>query len=134
MDDIPEDHIGQPEGIATKQKLHADVMPGKKPNWPVAEDSHNFYLPEGLKYNAPVDFLATRENIERFSATAGKSGAGLAVVKNADVATHCQMAVEAELNARPRKTLYYRTPEEVMQDQSPKSPPSDFIIESVISL
>ena len=90
----PKDHIGRPEGTAIKRKLHGDVVPGKKIDWPFAEDSHNFYFKPGQRYNAPVDFLATKRNIERFSATAGRGGAGLAVVKNNDVPTHCQMAVD----------------------------------------
>lgn len=92
----PKNHIGRPEGIATKQRLHADVVPGEKISWPFAEDSHNFYFSQGQRYNAPVDFLATKRNIEHFSATAGRDGAGLAVVKNDDAPTHCQTAVDAD--------------------------------------
>jgi len=92
----PKDHIGRPQGIATKRKLHADVVPGENITWPFAEDSHNFYFNQGQGYNAPVDFLATKQDIEHFSATAGKDGAGLAVVKNEDAPTHCQTAVDAD--------------------------------------
>jgi len=92
----PKDHIGRPEGIAIKWKLHADVLPGEKITWPFAEDSHCFYFSQDQRYNAPVDFLATKQDIERFSATAGKDGAGLAVVENDDAPTHCQTMVDAD--------------------------------------
>lgn len=92
----PKDHIGRPEGVATKRRLHADVVPGERIDWPSAEDSHNFYFTKGQRYDAPVDFLATKRNIERFSATAGTEGTGLAIVMNDVVPTHCQMAVDAD--------------------------------------
>jgi len=92
----PRDHIGRPEGTATKRILHPNVVRGKKIDWPFAEDSHNLHFVAGQKYHAPVDFLAVKRNILRFSATAGKDGPGLAVVRNSDFPTHCQTAVDAD--------------------------------------
>ncbi len=92
----PKDHIGRPEGTATKRILHPGAVRGKKIDWPFAEDSHNLHFAAGQQYHAPVDFLAVKRNILRFSATAGKDGPGLAVVRNSDFPTHCQTAVDAD--------------------------------------
>jgi len=93
----PEGHIGRPVGRASKIKKHVGIVYNQKPVWPFEEDSHDFFLFSAEKdkgYNAPIDFLATRRNIDYFMAKAAESNAAIAVARNSDSPSHCQAQVD----------------------------------------
>lgn len=93
----PEGHIGRPSGTASKIKKHSNIEYNQEPLWPFEEDCHDFFLlstEQGKGYSAPIDFLATRRNIDYFLAKADDTEPGIAVVRNNHSPTHCQAQVD----------------------------------------
>jgi hypothetical protein len=85
--------------MASKIKQHNDISYRQEPEWPFEEDCHDFYLisvEKGKGYNAPLDFLATRRNIDSFIANDIENQTGLAIVKNSKNPTHCQANVKED--------------------------------------
>ena len=107
----PSTHIGRPAGTACRKIIHPEPHIDTKPSWPFSEDSHDYRIFRGGgSYNAPIDFLATREDVIQFTAESAGGGTGISVVENSDAATHCQTVVgdDAAVTLRAYNRINYK--------------------------
>jgi len=108
----PENHIGRPVGTANKAKLHDSLNYREKPTWDFIEDSHDNYVfntTSSKGFNAPLDFIAARRNINYFMAISSDDNTGITIVKNSKKSTHCQATVapNGEITLRALNQINY---------------------------
>jgi beta-galactosidase len=99
----PDDHIGRARGEAQKS-VSTDEKYRQQPDQPWSQDTRDFYLfktTNGVSTDereASNDFRAMKENIERYSLWNVKSGAGLTVEADGEVAARTSVSPKGTVN------------------------------------